>query len=194
MSLSSLGIGYRGRRGLTAFETTLLALAAASLVVLAVGGFVAFRRLSSIQAAIERLASEHRVQNEFMRRKASQDAIGNFAFSTLSAELHSTFGYVDLNYPLPLSSVEDVFKKDDAHRQKLIVLLRNYEGLARGINHGIYDEDVVRVALRGSMIGFARAFSIYIADRRTKLANPLLWIELTSLTERWASEDRARPQ
>lgn len=72
---------------------------------------------------------------------AAQNAINEYNFSVLSAELISVFGYTNHNNPLNIDDIDNIFGSNPESKQKLIMLFRHYEALARGVNQGIYEEE-----------------------------------------------------
>jgi hypothetical protein len=171
------------------YEIATLAIATLNLLVVIVGVGFALFQLRNAKKELHIISRSHVENHEFQRRLEAQKAIGDVAASTVSAELHAVFNYIEKNDPIPPDEIEKKFKENDEYRKKLILLLRHYEGLARGINHSIYDEQVVKSALRRTMIRFRRAFGPYIEKRRTQLLNKLLWIEFTDLVDKWEEED-----
>lgn len=174
---------------MSTFEELTLVIQAAQVLALLGGFWFAGRQLRQAQHELHALKETHRQNHDFQRRQAAQQAVNDFNYSNLSADLISVFKYTDKNEVLDLTSIDSELARNAEARTKLIMLFRHYEGLARGINCGIYDESVVKSAHRTTLTRFARIFRAYIEDRRLKL-NPRLWIEFTELADRWASEDR----
>jgi hypothetical protein len=175
---------------MTKFEIYSLGISAFGVLTVWIGFIFAFRQIKAAVRQVTVMIETHRDNHELQRRLAAQSAVNEYAFSNLSAELHNTFGYINSNLPIPTEEINKKFTEDDNHRVKLILLLRHYESLARGINHGVYDEAIVKAALRKTLIRFARSFSLYIEERRNILSSPTQWIEFTSLADKWASEDK----
>ncbi|GJM17686.1 MAG: hypothetical protein DHS20C13_30130 [Thermodesulfobacteriota bacterium] len=175
---------------MTKIEVYSLAISAFGVLTIWIGFIFAFSQIRAAVRQVTVMVETHRENHELQRRLAAQSAVNNYGFSNISAELHNTFGYIKSNLPIPTEEINKKFSENDEHRVKLIMLLRHYESLARGINHGVYDEEIVKAALRRTMIRFARSFSLYIEESRTILSNPTLWIELTSLSEKWVAEDK----
>jgi hypothetical protein len=70
-------------------------------------------------------------------------------------------------------------------------VLNYFEGLARGVRQGIYDEQVIKTAFRGLMINVNESFKYYIQNRRHQFHNPRVWVELEVLSDCWRQEERA---
>jgi hypothetical protein len=172
------------------FELWSLIISALGVLTVWIGFIFAVYQIRAALKQIQVTISKHKDDHSLQRKLAAQSAVNEYAFSNLSAELHKTFGYVDSNAPITIEAINKKFAEDDNHRVKLLMLLRHYESIARGINHGIYDEEVVKAALRKTFIRFVRAFSLYIEERRNTLSSPTQWIELTSLAEVWSAKDK----
>ena len=174
---------------MTTFEKIMVLISALNFFAVLIGFIFASWQVRSAKLEIKAIVETHRENHDFQRRIAAQDAINQFNFSSLSAELGTKFGYFEHNLPISIKEIRKVFDASEENRSKLIMLLRHYEGLARGINQGIYDEEVVKSALRRTILRVSRAFSLYIEQRRIELGNPKLWKEFTDLGDRWLSED-----
>ena len=68
-------------------------------------------------------------------------------------------------------------------------LLNSYERLARGVNLGIYDDDVIKMGRRMAISKAYFSFAEMIANRRNEYGAPNAWIELEMLLTKWGSSD-----
>lgn len=80
-----------------------------------------------------------------------------------------------------------MLEQNPEHRLCLLTYLNHYESLARGVNMGIYDEEVIRVARKSLMIKEFRLWEGYIEDYRKRFDRPLAWCEFERLVKRWTS-------
>jgi Domain of unknown function (DUF4760) len=176
------------------FEKVSIFISVFNLLAIFIGFGFAAMQIRSAERNLRAMADTHRDSHDFQRRMAAQNAINQYEFSTLSAELTKIFGYVDHDNPIEISKIDKLFSANPSNRTKLIMLFRHYEGLARGVTQGIYDEGVVKAALRGTMMRFSRAFSVYITQRRTELNSPLQWKEFTDLCEKWQQQAKIESQ
>lgn len=172
------------------YESISLFINGFGVLTLWVGFIFVFVQIKSAIRQISVMIETHRQNHELQRKMAAQLAVNEYNFSSISAELHNIFGYINNNLPISMDVINQKFSESDDNRVKLIMLLRHYESLARGINHGVYDEGVVKATLHRTIIRFARAFSVYIEERRTVLSSPTQWLQFTTLAEKWANEDK----
>ena len=130
----------------------------------------------------------HKDNHEWNRRKAAQDVLMNVDLTTASKELNKALEFLDVKESIPLEKILTAIK-EDRHLQNLIHKLLNvYEGYARGINQGIFDEEVIKTARKGTMIRVLESFSSYIKYRREGWADKA-WIQAETLIRKWQNED-----
>jgi hypothetical protein len=168
-----------------------LATAVSPLLVL-FGVAVAYYQLRLSRRNLEYIAETHRQNHVWNRAYAAQEALRFYNYSTLSGPLQDRFNFRNFHDPIPLQTLLDAFEEETSLQADLHQLLNFYEGLARGINQGIFDESVVRAGRGNAMIRAERAFFAYI-DYRRRNVSERAWAELSDIAARWRA-DQARPQ
>jgi len=86
----------------------------------------------------------------------------------------------------------DIKEKIEHNRQLRLdmnYLLTYYENVAIACMNGVVDEQILKDMMKGSIIRFKKILSNYIETRRRETNNPRLWVNLTSLANKWESED-----
>ncbi len=91
-------------------------------------------------------------------------------------------------YPGGSVSTEVLMKlyEDPQNRLKLTEYLNVYEGMARGINLGIYDEKIFKLARRSATVQVFRNFEQFIVQYREKYNRPEVWRDFEKLAQKWA--------
>lgn len=159
---------------------------------LLIAGFTALIALGGFVYAGIQLRAAYKINkadNDWNRRIAAQDALKEYNQSLLSSELHSEFNYSNCTESIPLKKIEEGFNKNQNLEAELYQLLNFYEGLARGIFHGVYDEEIIKAARYNAMRKVFRAFNSYI-ERRRKISSPAAWKDLESLVDQWKADEK----
>jgi len=89
--------------------------------------------------------------------------------------LNEEFGFMSQKHPIPVNDINDKLKENHALQIHLLRLLNFYEGLANGIDMGLYEETIVREARRGSMMRTHTAFKEFIEYHRIEI-NPMAFV------------------
>jgi len=165
----------------TEYEKRALALSALTALI-ALGGLVYAGFQLNLSYRV------HQAEHDWNRRLAAQNALKDYARSAAMSRLQAAFDYLNRKEAIPLAEVEEKFKADPELQNELHNMLNAYEGLARGVAHNIYDEDVVKAGRRRLMMKAFRTFHAYIEDRRARMSAPSAWSELEGITNRWAHE------
>ncbi len=89
--------------------------------------------------------------------------------------------------------IECISEEDNRDKNRtsweIIYLLNEYEAIASGVNHRLFDEAVVRMSRQDALIQTYKRFKLFIEDRRQKYPqNPPAWIELQRLAEKWSEK------
>ncbi|MBB4286981.1 DUF4760 domain-containing protein [Roseospira goensis] len=150
----------------------------AQLIVLAVG----------LLFTIISLWQNYRVNKhsyEWNKKKYAQDALGLYKNSVILTELQKDLKYIEEPRTISVEELENHLDRNDSLREQLHALLNYYEGLARGIHTGIYDETVIRSGREGAMKRAFKAFEPYILCRRYRNNSPNAWIELEKICKKW---------
>lgn len=130
----------------------------------------------------------HQQNHDWNRREAAQSALREYRYAVESSAIQSAFDYLNTNGPLSLDEIEKQFNQHESLKGDLHQLLNYYEGLARGINQGLYDEGVVKLAIKSSMVMANKGFQHYIEKRRSERTSAA-WRQLSSIALKWDNED-----
>lgn len=172
---------------MTDFEKYSLILGSFNIFLLIVGFVLAFLQLRGARNDIQTLNHHHSENHDWNRRKAAQEALSKYDHTFLSSPVHENFDYLNVMDPIPIAEIEEKFAKNNSLQSDIHNILNYYEALARGINQQIFDESVVKSAIRNSVIRCERSFLNFIEKRRRNV-NPRAWIELSHIATKWANE------
>jgi len=137
------------------------------------------------------LRKQHGENHDWNRRIAAQQAIREYREIQASIEdLSHHFDYHNRTEGVAADNFNKKFEEVKHLQTSLHTALNYFEGLARGVRQGIYDEEVVKNAFHGSMISVYECFKYYICSRRKKWDNQKLWFELEALIDKWKQEER----
>ena len=67
-------------------------------------------------------------------------------------------------------------------------LMQLYEAMARGINLGIYDDKIFKLARKSAAIQVFRNFEEFIQEYRKKYDRPAVWADFEKLVRKWEQE------
>lgn len=184
---------------MTTYEKITIALSILSFLTILVGLIYGALQLKNAAAQLQGAAEQlgltkeiHRENHEWSRRLAAQEALREYSYSVVSGPLQEEFDYLNITEPLSLASIEQKFGEHRSLQKDLHQLLNFYEGLARGINQGLFDEEIVKSARKNSIVMADKSFQNYIAKRRTEM-NSTAWRQLSSIASKWESEDHFVP-
>lgn len=173
---------------MTEYEKLSLALSALTSLI-ALGGLAyAGVQLKQTRDYQELAYRVHQADHDWNRRLAAQNALKNYNQSVALSGLQKAFNYLNRKEAIPLGEVEEKFKADPELQKALHDMLNAYEGLARGVFHQIYDEEVIKAGRRRAMAKAFRTFHAYIEDRRIKVNAPSAWSSLERLANKWMHE------
>lgn len=140
---------------------------------------------------VKLLRVQHQDNHDWNRRLAAQQAVREYKEIQFMVEALSVhFDYHHRKEGIPTLDFEAKLKEIAGLQSNLHTVLNYFEGLARGIRQGIYDEELIRVAFRGHMLRVYESFRYYIEGNRQKLGNPKIWVELEDLVDAWRKEAR----
>ncbi len=148
---------------------------------------LARKQLTSAIESIKLTKEIHQENHDWNRRIAAQDAIVVFRNQNKTKELREALGGIDINDAIPLNTILEKFKTDSDLRGYIHSVLNTFEGYSRGILQGIYDEEVIRTALTGTMVRYFNCFRPYIIYIREK-RNPALFNEFEGMVNKWKTE------
>ena len=90
--------------------------------------------------------------------------------------------------------VEQIDGKPETNRAAIIKLLNYYERLAAGVNHDVYEFNVVNVVWGGLILGVVDRFTEFMVWYRQQFKKPGLWTELDLLAVRLRAERQQRSE
>ena len=137
-----------------------------------------------------KIASEiHKENHEWNRRIETKHALDSFNRMEAVVTLNEEFGFMSQKHPIDVKTINDKLKQDHSLQVHLLRLLNFYEGLANGIDMGIFEELVIKEARRGAMIRTYTAFSDFIEYHREEI-NPMAFIKYEALVAKWEKEGK----
>jgi hypothetical protein len=89
---------------------------------------------------------------------------------------------------LPLELVLSVIDEKKSIEGNIHHVLNRYERLGRGVMNGIYDEDIVKKAIRGPLLRTYYRYYEYIEHWKIK-ENKYAWVEFIRLAQKWELEE-----
>lgn len=111
---------------------------------------------------VRQLKRQHKENHDWNRRLAAQNALLQYDYSEVSRELNRVFQFVDRTDALSSSEINESLLQNKELKTHLHQLLNFYEGLARGINQGVFDESVIKAGRMGAMMRSELSFRNYI--------------------------------
>ncbi|NVK66089.1 MAG: DUF4760 domain-containing protein [Flavobacteriales bacterium] len=145
-------------------------------------------QLTNAIKLIELTKEIHQGNHDWNRRIAAQDAIVAFRNQNKTKELRDALGGIDINDAIPLKTIIKKFGTNSELKGYIHSVLNTFEGYSRGILQGIYDEEVIKKGLKGTMIRYFNCFRPYIIHIR-ETRNPLLYNEFEGMINRWKTEE-----
>ncbi len=165
------------------YERINLVICSLSLLVLVGGLLYAGLQLRSLRKI-------HADNHKWNRKKAAQDVI--FKITELAdhtIKLNEKIKHIDTAQPIPVPELKQIFKDNPNVPVILHHVLNHYEGLARGVYKGIYDEDIIKTARKGTMIRVYRVFRDYIEDKRNEHeTNKKIYEQFEAIVNKWEQE------
>ncbi len=157
------------------------------LVTVLLLGYTCLMAKRQVNAVYETLKANH----EWNRRKAAQDALLQRPQRVSNSKLlDETFRYLDTTSDqFPLEVVKEACQKNPEVKRALHSFLNYYEGLARGVQQEVYDDEVVRIACRGIMKRTLERYRGYIADRRKMSPHKEAWTQMEKLCKKWDEKE-----
>lgn len=141
--------------------------------------------VATIGAALYQLRANH----EWNRRKAAQDAILNKVSlndETISRPLIAAFNHIADKDPISLDDINSAIAAEDGEivRRAIHAYLNSFEAIARGVEHHIYDKDVIGDACGDLMTRVFSRYYNYIEHRRNN-GSPRAWRFLERFSQEW---------
>lgn len=131
----------------------------------------------------------HSENHEWNRRIETKHALDSYNRLESVMLLNEAFCYMGERHAINKDIILEKLEKDTPLRVHLMRLLNFYEGLANGIDMGLYEEVIVKEARRGNMIRTHTAFKEFMDYHRAEV-NELAFIKYKALVEKWVSEGK----
>lgn len=159
-------------------------------VAVVLGILFAVLQLRGAKRELTAIKAIHVENHDWNRRIAAQDALAKFGYGEVAKPLSEAFDFMNTRNAISLSIIQEKFSKDAGLQPLLHQLLNFYEGLARGVQQGVFDEEAVKAGRKMSIIRMDFAFSNYIQHRRIT-DNPRAWNNLILLARKWQEQDES---
>lgn len=131
-------------------------------------------------------AKQLKANHDWNRRKTAQEATRQYHSIRNKNIVNDKLHYLTRTDQIPLDEINGLCEEFQELRQSIHALLNYFESIARGVNQGIYDEEVIKEASESIMIRAFDKFYPYIQKRREK--QPTAWIQLETITAKWKYE------
>lgn len=166
------------KRKLSDYEVISIWLQALGLLIVIAGVVYAGKQLRTTRQT-------HQETLEWNKKIATENQLRRKLSPEDNKRLNDALDTMNRYDTIPLESIrtsidKDVYVKYDIHR-----LLNNYESLAIGISHGIYNQQMIADSSKNTMIKGFHNFSEYIEERQTY--NPEAWTHFQELIKMWES-------
>lgn len=168
---------------MTTFEYYSLIIQVCSILIIGFGLF-----FTGIQLMLQRRA--HNENHKWNRMIAAQEALKSNNLTQISVSISNKFNTLNRKYAIPIEEVNQVISKDKSYQNSIHKLLNIYEAYARGISLGIYDEQTIKLARKGSMTRTYELFRPYIEERRKGVGIGGAYTLLEKLINRWNNEEK----
>lgn len=122
----------------------------------------------------------HSDNHEWSRRIETKKAIDKESLSECLQMLNNLFVISNTRHPIPVNTITQASKENQTTQNMLHEMLNYYEGLAIGINQGVYDEKIIKKTWKGTMKRIDICFSDYIDYQRNEVQKEA-WVEFTAL-------------
>jgi DNA-binding transcriptional ArsR family regulator len=131
----------------------------------------------------------HGENHDWNRRIETKHALDSYNRLEAVMLLNEAFDYMGERHAIDKDIILNKLVEEPQVRVHLMRLLNFYEGLANGIDMGLYEEIIVREARRGNMIRTHTAFKEFMNYHRAEV-NELAFIKYRALVEKWEKEGK----
>lgn len=138
---------------------------------------------------IKTASAIHQENHEWNRRIETKHALDSYNRLEAVVTLNEEFSFMSQKHPIGVIEINEKLAKDHTLKVHLMRLLNFYEGLANGIDMGLYEELVIKEARRGSMIRTFTAFKDFIEYHKKEI-NPMAFVKYEALTNKWEKEGK----
>lgn len=132
-------------------------------------------------------AITHKQNHEWYRRIETKKALDSYNRLEAVTLLNEAFDYMSKKHAIDLNEIQTKISEDKNIRVHLMRLLNFYEGLANGVDMGIYEEVIIRETRRGNMIRTYEAFGDFIGYHRRE-NNERAFIKYGAIVKKWQQE------
>ncbi|MEM6269157.1 MAG: DUF4760 domain-containing protein [Bacteroidota bacterium] len=122
----------------------------------------------------------HRANLIWNQKMATESYLASRISNQTLFELTRHFDCLKTCEPIPLAKINQAFSDHSSLRESCHAYLNSFEGLARGIEAGIYSFDLVQHARRGAILKAFVLFREYI-DHMRRTHNPNAWLKFEAL-------------
>lgn len=170
---------------MTTYEYWSLVIRGLTLFVILIGAYLTIRQLRLNTKVFQ---DDH----DWKRRDASTKIIQQINECPHNVRLNDIF-QLSTNYtPIKLKRIESKIAEDFTVQNSIHKVLNDYEGIAVGINQGLYDEEVIKNLREYAMTRVCTNFEEYI-DKRRKTHVIDAWNDYENLINKWR-ELKMKPQ
>lgn len=173
---------------MTDYEMFMIIVTSLSGVFTFIGVIYAGVQIGKSSKALEQNYKIHKAEHDWNRRIAAQNALKDYSRSVVTGSLQKEFNYLNIKSPIPVELMRIKFDAVSDLQNELHSILNYYEGLARGIQQSIYDEQVIKSGRYGAMKKALYAFKPYIDERRISMNRPTAWENMESIVNKWEYE------
>jgi len=156
------------------------------LIIAAIGLLILMFLAANLFLLVKHLKRQH----EWNRRKEAQDLIGQM----IKGELYETRKILEkyANFEDPHENYLTAVNRDnkEALDFNLKVYLSFFEGVALGVKHNIYDNDIVFDYLGARLSDVYRWSKSYIDHLREDMEDPTAFHDVEQLAEKWGQRNR----
>lgn len=176
---------------MTQFETLSVVIGAAGVVINLILFIMFALQLRALRRQIAVAEEATRLDHDRRRKQATLD----FYTATLEkrAALRDLLPY-DRDADAIRDLIRDIKSEDDGRGKEITNYLSLFEGLAAGVNSGVYDLDTIERVAGGRIRAIAHNYKSWIDSRRAMFDNPNLYEELDHLAGQLEARRPGRQQ
>jgi len=171
---------------MTLYEKINVIIQIITLLFLGIGLVFTIIQIKKLTCQLHQNSTIHKQNHLWNRMIASQNALLEHGTTKIS-KLLTEFDIVNRTEAIPIAEINNKFTENPELQNSVHLYLNMYEGFARGVRQGIYDEEIIKNARKTAMIVCLRSFSAYIDN--LKIKQPKALIELDTLVKKWQHED-----
>lgn len=166
------------------FEIYSLTLQIIGFIAILVGLYFAHRQLKT-------LIRSHYDNHDWNRRIETFNAMNDGRLQAHLTELSVTFEISEARHSIPLDKILSELAEKPDIRLSLHFTFNFFEELVIGIDHGVYDEKIVKSTWKSTIIRIDNIFSEYMNYRRNEVQDSA-WRNMSSFADRCKSTSEER--